>query len=125
MGSHSTPLHSAVHIFWQLAQAKALEAPRALQKSTALMWERRWTRMLSVSCASAFAASLVSPKHELEDCVVAGGEVPILSELCAWRDQRVANPCRQTYSVAQLFFRFLFSHSLCFISLSWVADLLF
>ena len=36
----------AVQFVWQLAQAKAQEAPRFLTQQAALAWERRWTRML-------------------------------------------------------------------------------
>ena len=36
----------AVQFVWQLAQAKAQEAPRFLTQQVALAWERRWTRML-------------------------------------------------------------------------------
>ena len=32
-----------------------------MSHSAARAWERRWTRMLSVSCAVSFAASLVDP----------------------------------------------------------------
>ena len=42
----------AVQFIWQLAQAKAQEAPRFLTQQVALAWERRWTRMLSTVCAS-------------------------------------------------------------------------
>ena len=36
----------AVQFVWQLAQAKAQEAPRFLTQQVALAWERRWTHML-------------------------------------------------------------------------------
>ena len=32
------------------------------------MWERRWTRVLSVACATAFAASLVEPAMHVPWC---------------------------------------------------------
>ena len=43
-----------------LASARAREAPAVLRRSVHLSWRRRWSRMLSVSCARAFAASLVA-----------------------------------------------------------------
>ena len=43
-----------------MAQAKAREAPQVLQWSVHLSWRRRWMRMLSLSCARAFATCLVS-----------------------------------------------------------------
>ena len=43
-----------------MAQAKAREAPQVLQWSVHLSWRRRWMRMLSLSCARAFAICLVS-----------------------------------------------------------------
>ena len=39
---------------------QARDAPHFLAHQVALAWERRWTRMLSVACASSFAASLVA-----------------------------------------------------------------
>ena len=42
------------------ASASAREAPAVLRRSVHLSWRRRWSRMLSVSCARAFAASLVA-----------------------------------------------------------------
>ena len=44
---------------------KARDASRFLAHQVALAWERRWTRMLSVACASSFAASLVEPMTRL------------------------------------------------------------
>ena len=52
-----------------LARARACEAPRHLVRSTSLVWERRWTRMLSTVCAVAFAASLVDQWHSVNPCV--------------------------------------------------------
>ena len=43
-----------------LAAARASEAPRILWRSAFLGWRRRWSKMLAVSCARAFAASLVT-----------------------------------------------------------------
>ena len=43
-----------------LAAARAREAPHILWRSAFLGWRRRWSRMLAVSCARAFAAMLVA-----------------------------------------------------------------
>ena len=47
-----------------MAAARARDAPPILRCSAHLAWQRRWMRMLAVSCGKAFAASLVS---SLED----------------------------------------------------------
>ena len=59
----------AMQILWNvekewtgLSFAKAREAPSNMRCQVALMLERRWTRMLAVTCATAFAASLVEPE---------------------------------------------------------------
>ena len=65
----------AVQFMWQLAQAKAQEAPLFLIQQAALAWERRWTRMLSTACASSFAASLVEPRSRELLCET-GGDLP-------------------------------------------------
>ena len=62
----------AVQFIWQLAQAKAQEAPRFLTQEVALAWERRWTRMLSTVCAASFAASLVEPMSREVLCQTGG-----------------------------------------------------
>ena len=46
-----------------------------------LSWERRWTRMLSVVCATAFAASLVEPARQCESICWTGGDAPLLADL--------------------------------------------
>ena len=51
----------AVNFVRQLSFAKAREVPSFMQFSTALPWERRWTRMLSTVYSLSFAASLVAP----------------------------------------------------------------
>ena len=53
--------NEAVDFSWQLAQAKAREVPSFMTHQMALVWERRWTRMLSTVCAVSFAGSLVEP----------------------------------------------------------------
>ena len=64
-----------------LAAAKALETPAILRRSTHLSWQRRWMRMLAISCGKAFASSLVSSRED----AWAGteGATPDLVELLA------------------------------------------
>ena len=64
----------------ELSHAKAQEAPSFMRFHVALMWERQWTRMLSVTCATAFAASLVEPARHLSWCLT-GGKTPLLADL--------------------------------------------
>ena len=59
-----------------MAFAKARQTPQYMRKSAAFAWQRRWTRMLSVASASAFAHSLTSSKN-----CAAAFDGPIL-ELC-------------------------------------------
>ena len=47
----------AAEFLWQLAQAKAREAPALLAHAAALAWVRRWTRMLGTTCAVSFTES--------------------------------------------------------------------
>ena len=49
-----------VNVLHQLAAACAQEVPAYMSFQVALAWERRWTRMLSSTCAVAFASSLVA-----------------------------------------------------------------
>ena len=69
----------AVHTMQQLAHARAREAPSFMQFPVALMWERRWTRMLAVCCAVSFAASLVEPARNTTWCRT-DGERPLLAD---------------------------------------------
>ena len=70
----------AADFLWQLAVAKAREAPALLAQSAALAWERRWTRMLGTACAVAFAESLVELSERDTWCQT-GGAAPSLAEL--------------------------------------------
>ena len=45
----------------------------------ALVWERRWTRMLSTVCTVSFAGSLVEPSHA--DVCITEGDMPSLCEV--------------------------------------------
>ena len=56
----------------ELASTRAGQAPRFLQRSVALSFQRRWRKMLGIGVAKAVAASLLLPKDELS-CVPASG----------------------------------------------------
>ena len=71
----------AASVVWELATAKAREAPGFMRKAVALGWERRWTGLLSSACSVAFAASLTEPKASLHFACAAGGEAPALADL--------------------------------------------
>ena len=45
--------------------SRAREAPPMLRRSAFLAWRKRWTRMLSVSCARSFATSLVTGQQDV------------------------------------------------------------
>ena len=49
----------ALEFVADMASSRARDAPPVLRRSAFLAWRKRWTRMLSVSCARAFATSLV------------------------------------------------------------------
>ena len=49
----------ALEFVADMASSWARDAPPVLRRSAFLAWRKRWTRMLSVSCARAFATSLV------------------------------------------------------------------
>ena len=53
--------------------------PPALRRSAFLAWRKRWTRMLSVSCARAFATSLVTSHTDAWAGV--DGSAPDLADL--------------------------------------------
>ena len=50
----------ALQFVESLAAARARDAPHAMFHSAAQAWRRRWSRVLSVSCARSFASSLVA-----------------------------------------------------------------
>ena len=70
----------AVDLLWQLSCAKARDVPHFMTHQAAPVWERRWSRMFSTSCALAFAASLVEPAQNDHMCE-AGGEPPSVAEV--------------------------------------------
>ena len=61
-----------------LASARSRDAPQALQRPAFLAWQRRWTRMLAVSCSRAFATSLISAGAALDGV---DGITPDLADL--------------------------------------------
>ena len=67
-------------LVWQLAQAKSREVPAFMNRTVALAWERRWTRMMSTVCAVSFAASIMEPS-ESDACCCTEGESPSLAEV--------------------------------------------
>ena len=67
----------AVEFVDMLAGAQAREAP-VLRRSAHLAWRGRWRRMLAVSCARAFASSMVS---RVSDTVGSDGAAPDLADL--------------------------------------------
>ena len=73
--------NESADMVWQLAQARAREVPQYLRRSAALMWERRWARLLSISCATAFASSLVASKAALAAADCPDGPAPSLAVL--------------------------------------------
>ena len=64
-----------------LARARALEAPPNQARSAFLAWRRRRYRMLSVSCAKAFATSLLFGCGALHAVSGADGNVPDATDL--------------------------------------------
>ena len=60
----------------QLSTSKANDVPSFMRRSVSMAWERRWTRMLSVVCATIFAASMVEPARECESICLTGGDAP-------------------------------------------------
>ena len=59
-----------------LARARAREAPPNQARSAFLAWRKRWCRMLPVSCAKAFATSLLFGPGVLHAVCGADGGVP-------------------------------------------------
>ena len=80
-GRWSTEALGFVHT---LAWAKARSVPQFLRKSAAFSWQRRWTRMLSVAAARAFAHGLNAPARACP--LVQGGADAELCDLFGGRD---------------------------------------
>ena len=65
----------------QIAEARARSCPGYLRRPSAFAFERRWARMLAVSAASSFAASLLLDKEELAAEPRPDGAEPWLQDL--------------------------------------------
>ena len=70
----------ALEFVADMASSRARDAPPVLRRSAFLAWQKRWTRMLSVSCARAFATSLVVSHTDAWAGV--DGSAPDLADLC-------------------------------------------
>ena len=66
----------ALQFVESLAYARARERPPTMARSAFLAWRRRWSRMLSVSCARAFATSLLAGPRDLHAVVGVDGGAP-------------------------------------------------
>ena len=64
-----------------LAQAKAATVPAYLRKHTALVMERRWSKMLSISIAGTIARSIFLSKDELRCSPIGVGNSPWLQDV--------------------------------------------
>ena len=73
----------ALQFIESLAVAKARDAPHTMFHSAALAWRRRWSRLLSVSCARSFASSLVALPTAMHALGGADGCAPDLADLFA------------------------------------------
>ena len=68
----------ALEFVADIASSRARDAP-PVRRSAFLAWRKRWTRMLSVSCARAFATSLVTSHTDAGAGV--DGSAPDLADL--------------------------------------------
>ena len=71
----------ACNFVTSLAAGRCRDVPPILRRSARLVWQRRWLRMLAISCGKAFAASLLSsPKDAWTGTE---GRTPDLADLFA------------------------------------------
>ena len=68
----------AVEFVEDLASVKVRDLPVLQRGAARLAWIRRWSRLMSTSCAVSFAQSLVSPSRFAE---VVDGYTPSLADL--------------------------------------------
>ena len=66
----------AIQFVESLASSRAREEQPTLVRPAFLAWRRRWARMISVSCARAFATSLLAGPRTLHAVAGADGETP-------------------------------------------------
>ena len=71
----------ALRFVESLAAVRARDAEPALFHSAALAWRRGWSRVLSVSCARAFASLLVAVPTAMHALGGADGCAPDLADL--------------------------------------------
>ena len=64
-----------------LAAARARDAPPLLRRSAFLAWRERWSRMIAISCARAFANSLVAVSTSPHALAGVDGRMPDLADL--------------------------------------------
>eukprot|EP00973_Karenia_brevis_P049294 6837842-Karenia_brevis.AAC.1 len=63
-----------------MAGSRARGAPARLRGAAAFGWARRWSRMLSVACATAMATSLTAPPRTMDGQLL-DGPTPALSDV--------------------------------------------
>ena len=66
----------AIQFVESLASCRAWEEQPTLVRPAFLAWRRRWARMISISCARAFATSLLVGPRALHAVAGADGETP-------------------------------------------------
>ena len=64
-----------------LAHARARETPATLAQSAFLAWRKPWSRMVSISCARAFATLLLAGPRDLHAVAGADGGSPDAADL--------------------------------------------
>ena len=72
--------------------------PHHMQIPVALMWKRRWTRMLAIACAVSFASSLMELARNATD-----DETPLFAALYKGDPRRAASPCDSSVWVFLIF----------------------
>ena len=80
------------------AHSKARDAPHYMQFPVALMWKRRWTRMLAIACAVSFASSLMELARNATDV-----ETPLFAALCKGDRRWAVSPCDSSVWVFLVF----------------------
>ena len=71
----------AMQIVDDLAAARARDAPLLLRRSAFLAWRKRWSRMIAILCARAFANSLVAVSTSPHALAGVDGRMPDLVDL--------------------------------------------
>ena len=71
----------SVDFLWQLALARSKTVPAYLRRSTAAAFYSRWSRLVAVAAASAWAASVLTDAHVDLDAPELAGGAPWLPDL--------------------------------------------